>query len=134
MGSAAKGFSKSYSEEDVTNVYSAILSIKPKEIANSLFYTSKSCLKTESEFVAKRKRIAESRISSIMNLMKRMQPNFENSTEHPIKPWDPTSIKSVKGKSWPSVLGMRVIIPKGASKSIKACYVSNLLTAMTQIQ
>lgn len=134
MGSSTKGFSNSYSEEDVTNVYSAILSTKPKEVANSLFCTSKPCSKCESEFVAKRKRIAESRISSIMNLIKRMQPNFESSAQQPIKPWDLSSVKSVKGKSWPNILGMRVIMPKNASKNLKACYISNLLTTMAHIQ
>lgn len=134
MFKAVKRHSNTYSEEDVTNVYSAILSTEPKEIANSLFYMGKTYPKSESKFIAKRKGIAESRINSIISLIKRMQPNFESSAECPIKPWDPSSMKSVKGKSWPKVLGMRIVMPKNASKNLKACYISNLLSAMAQIQ
>ena len=134
MRATTKGHSTSYSDEDITNVYSAILSTEPKEIANSLFYIGKPCPESESEFVAKRKGIAESRIKSIMNLIKRMQPNFENSAERPLKPWDPSNMMSIKGKSWPNILGMRIIMPKNVSKSLKACYISNLLTTMAHIQ
>lgn len=129
MAKWAKGCSK----EDVTNVYSAIISTKPEDLANSLFYMGNTCPKCESEFIATRKAVAKSRIESVMKVIKRLQPNFDSSAEAPIKPWDTSEMKSLKGKSWPNVLGRRILIPKSASKEQKAYFISNLLTAMAHI-
>lgn len=124
----------SYSEEDITDVYSAILSTRPCDVARSLFREWGANPKSGSAFIEKRLRISASRIKSIFNLMRSLQPNFECSVQKPLKPWVPSNLVGIHGKSWPDVLGMRIVIPHDASKKQKAHMISNLLTNMTSIR
>lgn len=124
----------SYSEEDVTDVYSAILSTDPGDVARSLFQEGEARPKEGSAFIERRERVSASRVRSIFGLIRSLQPNFESSGQEPLVPWVPCRLKSIRGSSWPNILGMRIVVPKSASKMQKAHMISNLLTNMTFIR
>ena len=121
------------SKKDVTNVFSAILSTPCKEIAKSMFFQETTGLDKGSAFLEDRISIAESRIKSIVRLIESIHPNLEFSGEDPIRPWEHDSLSKLVGRSWPSILGMRVIIPSSATKERKAQMVSNMLASMACI-
>ena len=125
---------KRYSEKDITNVYSAISTIAPEALAGALFRYGGANPKEGDSMMERGAALALSRVKSMLRLIRSIQPDLEFSKEDPIHPWDPASIARISGKSWPSVLGMRVALPSGSSKRQRACMISNILMGMTSIR
>lgn len=117
-------------QDDVTDVYSAILSTDVEDIAKSLFSRSGTGFVSDDPFLQERRDAAALRISKIMWLIASLQPDLEFCANEPIKPWSPNDISLIRKRSWPKVLGMRVTIPGDATKEQKAQLVSNILEGM----
>lgn len=125
---------QSFLESDVTNVYSAFFSASPRDLARSLFNADNVNSNSESQFIEERVKNAESRIRSFRKLAIDLQPDYECSSEKPIRPWCASDLFRVRGRSWPSILGMRIVIPKSFTKMQKVCLITNLLSEMTCIR
>ncbi len=122
---------ENFSKEDVVDVYSAIMSVKPEDVANCLLPTGATFC--SSGFIERRKALARSRVSSIKRLIGSLSPNYEGSNLEPLKPWEASVVLELKGKSWPNVLGRRTFFPRKATSKQRAYMVTNLLIAMTAI-
>lgn len=119
----------SFTQEDITTVYDALLRCDGYEVAQSLVGGT---VGADGAFPERPRviRATQRWASSLLRLASCTEPNYETSPRV-LLPWKSSHLAILPNVSWPDALGMRIAFPTNVSPGLKARLLANVLLAMS---
>lgn len=122
----------SFTQEDITTVYDALQGCSAESLAEAMVGHPASWASSGKQSQSVSFGIATRRVASLLRALFLLGPNCEAST-HIILPWKPSHLSMLSAVSWSEALGMRMVMPEGASQAVRSRFLANALLSISYV-